>query len=73
MNQNLQNKSKISSTRRGIDTIITYQVADYKNVAIWLIDHFGLPGERYTFHFMDIGVCVTVYDEKDYVWFRLHW
>ena len=73
MNQTLQNKSKTYSKPQGINAVFDYRVYNFRDIGIWLMEHFGLQGDRWKCEFGIESFIVTVYDEKDYTWFRLHW
>ena len=73
MNQNSQNKSKTYSKQQGTNAVFAYKEYNFGDMGIWLMEHFGLPGDRYLCKFDKEAFVVKVFDEKDYTWFRLHW
>lgn len=47
--------------------------ADWINVCIWIVEQFGLPGERYVMHPDKEEMTVLFRNAKDYEWMLLKW
>jgi hypothetical protein len=75
--KNLKDKSQTHSTLPGTKVRIPWRKGDTVNnwdeVCIWAMDHFGLPGYKFTTHLTEECMDFYFMDERDAVLFELRW
>lgn len=78
MNQTLNNKSKTHSTKQVTNVRLDWRdgrASDeaWNETCAWAIEHYGLPGVRYTWHPTEDYMDFRFYNEKDAIHFSLRW
>ena len=73
LNNKLQTHLRQQVTRVCIPWLKDDTISDWNETCAWAIEHFGLPGNRYTTHAS--SECMDFYflDERDAILFELRW
>jgi hypothetical protein len=77
VNQNLNNKLKTPSNKQATRVRIPWKQGDsitiWDETCAWAIEHFGLPGDKYSTHPTEDYMDFIFKDERDAVHFELRW
>jgi hypothetical protein len=77
VNQNLKNKSPTLSVSQATRVRIPWKEGDtitkWNETCAWAIEHYGLPGDRYSTHPTEGYMDFYFQDERDAIHFNLRW
>ena len=78
MNQNLKNKSEIHLKPQVTKVRLQWTperdgIPIWNEICAWVMEQFGLPGTRYTWHPTEDYMDFWFYNEKDAIHFMLRW